>query len=220
MGQLRQRRDGAYRLGHQARGAFGALGRPVLVALEVVIRGSGLRLQEARQVGHPDIQLAQALKGRAVVFPRLGLVEAGAVGRLQLVAMQQSATGRVDHQQLGAVVLQGIAQALELLVAVVVQAELAPQVLGTAEQPAVTGLDQATQARQARQARIEAGRRRAQAAAGLGPVGRGRGAQVAGGRQQCGRDQVGSSVHRLTPCSPGCRRARSAPPAAGAAECP
>jgi hypothetical protein len=100
--------DALDRLGHQACGALGTVGRPVLVTAEVELLVAVL-VGQRRQVRYPDTQLFEAGQRLAVVAQRLVVVEALVVGRAQLAAIDQAAGRLIDHHQFHAALLEAVA---------------------------------------------------------------------------------------------------------------
>src|SRR5450830_31706 len=168
VGNVGKARHLFHRLGDDLRGALGAVRGPVLVATEVEIVGL-LFVGQRRQVRHVVAHLGEAPEHRLVVAQGFFIVELGALGREQFVAIHQ-ATGRlVDHYQLHALALEGIVQLLQAPIAGGAGVELGAQVFLGAEQPVALGLDQGGEVLLvAADVVLRVMGRRAQAAAGLG----------------------------------------------------
>nr|GEX25324.1 hypothetical protein [Tanacetum cinerariifolium] len=192
--------------------ALGAIRRPVLVTAEVEIVGL-LLVGQRRQVRHGVAHFREATEHGLVVAQRGVVVELVALGREQLVTVNQPAGRLVNDHQLHTLALEGIVQLLHAAIAFRRGVEFGAQVFAGPEQPVALGLNQRGEVLLvAADVVFLVVCFRAQAAARLGSKARGSRVcgvrRVAGGEQCSGQareaeqfDQV--CVHRNIFLSPG-----------------
>ncbi|MNV15630.1 hypothetical protein D3C71_1063610 [compost metagenome] len=143
VGEFRQLLD---LLGDDFRRALGTVRRPVLVATEVeIVGGQGvgqLFVGQRRQVRNHVAHLRETAKHGLVVPECLVEIEAGFLGRVQLVAVHQATRWLVNNNQFHAFALECIVQLLHAFVAGRGGVEFGAQVFLRTEQPVALSLHQ------------------------------------------------------------------------------